>query len=143
MAGRFASPISDEQESLLRQQGFRGAKLDIRVKSLVPLFYTSKIFNDQLIKERTGYRSLEALHKYKRTGADQQFQVSMAILPSVAKKNEKDFKAVPPCHGKENLELDEDFQPMPKKQKFKPDDVQALFPKSSMTNCTFNININK
>ncbi len=30
-------------------------------------------FSDQLIKERTGHRSLEALHKYKRTGADQQF----------------------------------------------------------------------
>ena len=29
-------------------------------------------FSDQLIKERTGHRSLEALHKYKRTGSDQQ-----------------------------------------------------------------------
>ena len=29
-------------------------------------------FGDQLIKERTGHRSLEALHKYKRTGSDQQ-----------------------------------------------------------------------
>ncbi len=61
MAGRFASPVSDEQESLLRQ-GFRGAKLDIRVKSLVPLFYTSKFLATKLIKEQTGHRSLEALH---------------------------------------------------------------------------------
>ncbi len=29
-------------------------------------------FSDQLIKEQTGHRSLEALQKYKRTGSDQQ-----------------------------------------------------------------------
>ncbi len=58
----------------------------------------------------------------------------------MAKKNEEKFKAVPPCDDKENLELDEDFEPMWKKRKVKPDDVQAMFPKSSMTNCTFNIN---
>ena len=46
-------------------------------------------FSDQLIKERTGHRSLEALHKYKRTGADQQYQVSMALLPPVARKENK------------------------------------------------------
>ena len=38
-------------------------------------------FSDQLIKERTGHRSIEALHKYKRTGLDQQVKVSMALLP--------------------------------------------------------------
>ena len=32
----------------------------------------------------TGHRSLEALHKYKRTGSDQQYDVSMALLPPVA-----------------------------------------------------------
>ena len=41
-------------------------------------------FSDQLIKERTGHRSLEALHKYKRTGSGQQHKVSMALLPPVA-----------------------------------------------------------
>ncbi len=30
-------------------------------------------FSDQLIKERTGHCSLEALHKYKRTGPDQKY----------------------------------------------------------------------
>ena len=48
-------------------------------------------FSDQLIKERTGHRSLEALHKYKRTGPDQQYKVSMALLPQI--------------HGKENKKL--------------------------------------
>ena len=43
-------------------------------------------FGDQLIKERTGHCSLEALHRYKDTGSDQQMQVSMALLPSIAKK---------------------------------------------------------
>ena len=41
------------------------------------------------------------------------------------------FKAIPPCDSKGNF--DEDSQPMRKKKpKFKPDDVQAMFPKSSM-----------
>ncbi len=69
MAGRFASPVSDEQEPSLRALAI--------------------------------------------TGADQQFQVSMALLSSVAKKNKKKFKAIPPCDSKENF--DEDFQPMRKK----------------------------
>ena len=62
---------------------------------------------DQLIKEYTGCRSLEALHKYKRTGLDQQYDVSMA-LPPVAEigKNE----------GKENVpgtvDVDDDFVPL-------------------------------
>ena len=43
-------------------------------------------FDDQLIKERTGHRSLEALHKYKRTSSDEQREVSKALLPSVAKQ---------------------------------------------------------
>ena len=55
----------------------------------------------------------------------------MALLSSVAKKNKKKFKAIPPCDSKENF--DKDFQPMPKKkQKVKPDDVQVMFPKASM-----------
>lgn len=72
-------------------------------------------FSDQLIKERTGHRSLEALHKYKRTGSDQQYDVSMALLPTVAEvgKNE----------GKENVPVpdpvvdDDDFVPLKKKPK--------------------------
>ncbi len=43
-------------------------------------------FSDQLIKERTGHRSLETLHKYKRTGPDQQYKVSMALLPQIEGK---------------------------------------------------------
>ena len=44
-------------------------------------------FNDQLIEEHTGHRSIEALHKFKRTGSDQQMKVSMALLPKVGKEN--------------------------------------------------------
>ena len=77
-------------------------------------------FDDQLIKERTGNRSLEALHKYKRTGSDQQHQVSMALLPPVAFKKIPPAKAgVPPA--KENVRPgegdydDDDFKPLKKK----------------------------
>ena len=52
-------------------------------------------FSDQLIKEHTGHRSLEALHKYKRTGSDQQYDVSMALLLPVAET------------GKENVPTDD------------------------------------
>ena len=41
-------------------------------------------FSDQLIKERTGHRSLEALHQYKRTGSQQQQDLSMALGPSIS-----------------------------------------------------------
>ena len=47
-------------------------------------------YSDQLIRERTGHRSLEALHKYKRTGSDQQYDVSMALLLCLAKLEEND-----------------------------------------------------
>ena len=91
-------------------------------------------FSDQLIKERTGHRSLESLHKYKRTGSEQQYEGSMALLPSVARKEGKENakKAVP----KSSFD-DDDFQPLKKKPKVKPEDE---FPMSSLTNCTFNIN---
>ena len=36
-------------------------------------------FSDQLVKERTGHRSLTVLYKYKCTGSDQQHEVSMAL----------------------------------------------------------------
>ena len=86
-------------------------------------------FSDQLIKERTGHRSLEALHKYKRTGSNQQMQVSMALLPSIAKKS--DFAKVEkenipqPCMNKEKDAFcgpdDDDFVPM-RKKKFDPEE---------------------
>ena len=109
-------------------------------------------FSDQLIKERTGHCSLEALLKYKRTGLDQQMQVSMALLPSFVKKI--DFAKV----DKENIfqlgmdkekdafcgSDDDDFVPMRKKKKIDPNEnIKAMFPKSTLTNCTFNINFGK
>ena len=88
-------------------------------------------FDDQLIKERTGHRSLEAIHKYKRTGSDQQRQVSMALLPPVTLKKIPPAKAgVPPA--KENIHPgegdDDDFKPLKKKPKLTTLDIQGLFP---------------
>ncbi len=84
-------------------------------------------FDDQLIKERTSHRSLEALHKYERTGSDQQHQVSMALLPPVALK--KIPPGVPPA--KENIrpgegDDDDDFMPLKKKLKLTTLDIQGL-----------------
>ena len=64
--------------------------------------------SDQLIKERTGHCSLEALN-YKLTGSDQQYDVSMALLPSQEKEN------LPTTHDD-----DKDFVPLKKKPKFNP-----------------------
>ena len=106
-------------------------------------------FSDQLIKERTGHRSLEALHQYKRTGSKQQQDLSMALGPSISgakpddkklkydsnKKNEK-----PKCDSD-----DDDFVPLKKKAKLQPQvavPVQ-MFPHSCMNRCTFNITIQK
>ena len=101
-------------------------------------------FSDQLIKERTGHRSLEALHKYKRTGSDQQFKVSMALLPCVASGKEN----VPSPYRAPNIPTDDDddddFLPLKKQPKVKDaEDLKALFLRSSLTNCTFNIQISK
>ena len=82
-------------------------------------------FNDQLIKERTGQRSIEALHKYKRTGSDQQMKVSMALLPKV---------------GKENVPEDDDDDFKPVKKKSKVEDSKGMSPLSTITNCIFNLN---
>ena len=49
----------------------------------------------------------------------------MALLPLVAKR------------GKEN-DSDDDFEPLKKHSKLK--DVEGIFPQSSMSHCTFNIN---
>ena len=88
-------------------------------------------FGDQLIQERTGHRSLEALHKYKRTNSDQQYKVSMALEPK-------------PTKNKENIDDDDDFVCRKKKPKLSPKDpdVKGMFPGSTLTNCTFNINFN-
>ena len=66
-------------------------------------------FGDQLIKERTGHRSLEAIHKYKRTGSDQQHRVSMALLPPVAKKEN-----IPPTAPIPSCDDDDDLIPLKK-----------------------------
>lgn len=131
--------------------GIQGRKTGHSGKVTCATMLYQQNFSDQLIKERTGHRSLEALHKYKRTGSDQQMQVSMALLPSIAKKS--DFAKVEkenvpqPCTDKEKdafcVSDDDDFVPM-RKKKFDPEEnIKAMFPKSTLTNCTFNINIGK
>ena len=91
-------------------------------------------FSDQLIKERTGHRSLEALHKYKRTSSDQQYIVSKALQPQFT-KDEDDF--VP----SKRLVDDDDFLPKKKpKVSPNPEDISGMFPSSSISHCTFNIN---
>ena len=99
-------------------------------------------FSDHLIKEWTGHHSLEALHKYKHTGSDQQMQVSMALLPSIAKMSDfakVEKKNIPQlCMDKEKDAFcgsdDDDFVPM-RKKKFDPEEnIKAMFPKSTLTN---------
>lgn len=78
----FAKIIPDMCKSVSiggRKTGHYG-----KVTSATTLYHQN--FEDQLIKERTGHCSIKALHKYKRTASDQQHEVSMALLPPVAKK---------------------------------------------------------
>ena len=152
---------------MCRAAGIPGRKTGHSGKVTCATVLHQQDFSDQLIKERTGHRSLESLHQYKRTGTDQQFEVSMALLPSVAKVPELKHKTKesPKLEvGKENvrpipkktvsklstihqefvskqstlhqevneLDDDDDFQPMKKKKKFQPEDVQAMFPKKNL-----------
>ena len=100
-------------------------------------------FSDQLIKERTGHRSLEALHQYKRTGSQQQQDLSMALGPSISgmKPNFDKENVKPKCDSD-----DDDFVPLKKKAKLQPEigvPTQGMFPHSCMNQCTFNITIQK
>ena len=132
---------------MCKAAGIQGNKTGHSGKVTCATVLYQQDFSDQLIKERTGHRSLEALHKYKRTGSDQQYEVSMALLPPSTVKpcssggdNESKFKC------KENRPVsddDDDFiKPVKKKPKVTQDDIKAMFPQSSLTNCTFNINFN-
>jgi hypothetical protein len=58
----------------------------------------------------------------------------MALLPPVAETGK--------IEGKENVPSpldDDDFVPLKKKPKLNPEDVKAMFPQSTLSNCTFNI----
>ena len=120
---------------MCKEAGIQGRKTGHSGKVTCATTLYRQNFSDQLIKECTGHRSLEALHKYKRTGSDQQYEVSMALLPPVDSKTK----------GKENVMSDDDdfIVPLKKKQKFNPEDVKSMFPQSTLTNCTFNINLSK
>ena len=148
-AGR--NKLSQIIPQMCQAAGIQGRKTGHSGKVTCATTLYQQNFSDQLIKERTGHRSLEALHKYKRTGSDQQMQVSMALLPSIAKKS--DFAKVEKenipqlCMDKEKDAFcgsdDDDFVPMRKKKFDTEENIKAMFPKSTLTNCTFNINIGK
>ena len=125
---------------MCKEAGVQGRKTGHSGKvTCATVLYHAK-FDDQLIKERTGHRSLEALHKYKRTSSDQQREVSKALLPSVAKQCNKE-------------DSDDDFEPPKKVPKIEKqvrkdveskrvsDEIKGMFPQSSLSHCTFNINI--
>ncbi len=73
-----------------------------------------KGLSGQLVRERTGHRSLETLHKYKRTGSEQQQELSLALAPTTTKE-------MPLAVEKENTQPkydeDDDFVPLKKKPK--------------------------
>ena len=67
---------------MCKAAGIEGRKTGHSGKVTCATALYQQSFSDQLIKERTGHRSIEALHKYKRTGIDQQ-KVSNALQPTV------------------------------------------------------------
>ena len=83
-------------------------------------------FEDQLIKEYTGHRSLEVLHKYKHTESDQQYEVSMAQLPMINSKlgalDKESTIEKPASDGKEN-KPGEAVKPTCKSNSIKPNAV--------------------
>ncbi len=68
-------------------------------------------------------------------GSDKQYEVSMALLPKLGKENIEKT----PCL--KNEDDDDDFIPLKKKPR--TDDLKSLFKSSSLTNCTFNIQLSK
>ena len=73
---------------------WRDTKLGTRGKLTCATTLYWPHFSDQVIKEHFGHRSLEAVRKYKRTGSDQQYDISMALIPKISKQ--------PRSAGKEN-----------------------------------------
>jgi len=100
----------------------KAVKRDTRERSCSTVLY-QKNFSDHLIKNYTGLSSLEALHKYKRTGSDQQQQVSMALLLQLAKTEKENW--------------DDDFQLLKKRRLMQR--ISRLFPHSSPSHCMLNI----
>ena len=78
-------------------------------------------------KERTGHRSVEALHKYKRTSSEQQFDVSMTLLNK--ETIPKETKSVLPDFDDGD---DDDFQPLKKKPKLSREELSSMFSRASM-----------
>ena len=142
---------------MCKEAGIEGYKTGHSGKVTCATTLYHQHFSDQEIKERTGHRSLEALHKYKRTGSDQQHNVSMALLPNVSKKQRSERKennpsqsissATPqplkPVSDRMKIKLDkdndDDFMPLKKKPTPNSEDLRSLFNSSTLKNCTIDI----
>ena len=100
-------------------------------------------FSDQLIKERTGHHSLEALHQYKRTSSNQQHEFSLALAPPAPHTLHVNKENMLPATSDED---EDDFVPLKKKPKVgiaMDGEAHGLFPRLCLSNCTFNISIQK
>ena len=128
---------------MCKQAGIEGQETGHSGKVTCATTLYHQYFSDQLIKEHTGHRSLEALHKYKRTGAEQQYEVSKALLPKIATKEKTPVLddsvdiplKKPMLSGKENkpsqlplsFDDDDDFIPLKKKPKLQnPEEVKSI-----------------
>ena len=108
---KLAQIISD----MCQDDGILGWKTGHSSKATCATSHTSQNFSGQVIKECTGNRSLESLHKYNNTGSDQQHEVSMALLPKfvssgkkvITKENNASWANVP---GPSKQQLEEIFK---------------------------------
>ena len=130
---------------MCKEAGIEGYKTGHSGKVTCATTLYHQHFSDQEIKERTGYRSLEALRKYKCTGSDQQHDVSMALLPNVSKEQKSERKENNPSQSilpasatpqplkpvsdqmKIKLDNDDDFTPLKKKPTPNSEDLRSLF----------------
>ena len=65
----------------------------------------------------------------------------MALLPSVAGRGKGKGKGKENIHPVTEWNNDyDDFKPLKKRTKMNQEDIKAMFPKSSISHCTFNIN---
>ena len=79
---------------------------------------------------------------YIREGLRMQMHDDFQPLKRRPKVNGEDVKVslAPTPMAKREKENDDDFQPPKKCPKVNPEDVKAIFPQSSISHCTFNIN---
>ena len=106
-----------------------------------------KNFTDQQIQERTGYQSMEALFKYKRTSSIQHQLISNALQPppSIAIGGSTSSQPMSstdqPSATVSELQLMRDFEDEQTAKKPKITDIPSLSVNSTLSHCTLNINV--